>query len=376
MSSDDASDPMRVCLLNPCYWPEVQRGSERVIRELATYLLGRGHRVRLLTGHPGPPSRSVEEGLAVWRLPRILDGYLARRQVQEYVTHLPWSYLALRAGTDDVAYAAFPTDACAALRWRERSRKPVVFSYNGLPSRPVFASRRGRFRVLTEAIYGADELVVPSQASADEMERWFGRRPLVIHPGVDLDRFRPGPGRDETPTIACLAPWEDTRKRVPLVVEAFAEVRRRRPEARLLLLRPEDPRAARELASADGIELVDWSPDPASVARLYRRAWVSVLASYNEAFGLVLLEALACGTPVVAENAWGPKEIVTSPEVGRLFDGDRPAAVAEAILDALELQGNGASCREAAARFNTTRCGAEHERLFRKLVRNAARLPA
>lgn len=373
----NGGSPMRICLLNPCYWPEVQRGSERVIREVANHLIEGGHSVRLLAGHPGPPSRVVEEGLVVWRLPRVLDGYLARRGVQEYLTHLPWSYLALRTGADDLAHASYPTDACAALRAREVTGSPVVFSYNGLPNRPTFAARRGRFRLLTRAIYEADELVVPSRAAADEMERWFGRRARVIHPGVDLDLFSPGDGRAEQPTIVCAAPWEDPRKRVPLLVEAFKRVRRSRPDAKLLLVRPHDPGAARDLEREEGVELVDWVTESAGMATLYRRAWVSALASYNEAFGLVLCEALACGTPVVAEDAWGPREIVTSPDMGRLFDGDRPEDISASLLEALELSeasGTADACRHAASQFSTTRCGAEHEQLFRELTESGHRL--
>lgn len=367
----NGDSPMRICLLNPCYWPEVQRGSERVIREVANHLIEGGHSVRLLAGHPGPPTRRVEEGLVVWRLPRVLDGYLTGRRVQEYLTHLPWSYLALRAGSDDLAHASYPTDACAALRWREASGRPVVFSYNGLPSRPNFAARRGRFRLLTRAIYEADELVVPSRAAADEMERWFGRRPRVIHPGVDLTRFAPANGRAERPTIVCAAPWEDARKRVPLLVEAFKHVRRARADASLVLVRPRDPGIARRLAQEEGVELVDWVPDSAAMADLYRRAWVSALTSYNEAFGLVLCEALACGTPVVAEDAWGPREIITSPDVGRLFGGHEPEDIATSLLEALELSeasGTANACRRAALQFSTARCGAEHEQLFRELT--------
>lgn len=370
-ATEELPRSLRVCALNPCYWPEVQRGSERIVREVAHHLIARGHSARLVAGHPGPPTRKVEDGLVVWRMPRLLDRYLAGRQVQEYITHLPWTYLALRAGSDDLAWASFPTDACAALRWREVSGKPVVFSYNGLPNREVFAARRGRLKVLTRAIYGADELVVLSQTAAAAMERWFGRRPRVIYPGVDVDSFKLGDGRAEAPTIVCAAPWEDGRKRVPLLVEAFKRVRRERRDATLCLVKPHDPAVRRDLERQGGVELVDWHPDTERMARLYRRGWVSALTSYNEAFGLVLCEAMACGTPVVAENLGGPREIVTDPAVGRLFDGDEPDAVARALLEALELAkapGTPEACRNAAARFSSQRCGAEHESLFLELT--------
>jgi len=53
--------------MNPCYWPEVRRGAERFVRELANGLIERGHRPRLITSHPGRPSNRVEDGMAVLR---------------------------------------------------------------------------------------------------------------------------------------------------------------------------------------------------------------------------------------------------------------------------------------------------------------------
>ncbi|TML05366.1 MAG: glycosyltransferase family 4 protein, partial [Actinobacteria bacterium] len=48
---------MRIALLHPCYWPEVRRGTERVIRELADGLVARGHEPLLITSHPGQTAR-------------------------------------------------------------------------------------------------------------------------------------------------------------------------------------------------------------------------------------------------------------------------------------------------------------------------------
>src|SRR6185503_434110 len=98
----------------------------------------------------------------------------------------------------------------------------------------------------------------------------------------------------EHPLIVCAADAREPRKRVGLLVEAFARVRREHPRARLAL----DARTAAGI-TGDGVEHVDMTDLPA----LYRRAWVSVLPSWGEAFGLVLAEALACGTPVVGADA-------------------------------------------------------------------------
>ena len=101
---------------------------------------------------------------------------------------------------------------------------------------------------------------------------------------------------------------------------------------------------------------------------LYRRAWVSVLPSWGEAFGLVLAEALACGTPVVGADSGGIPEVLGGDErVGRLFDDDP----APALLEAIELArdpATAAACRARGETFSAARCAERHEALYRELL--------
>jgi glycosyltransferase involved in cell wall biosynthesis len=235
----------------------------------------------------------------------------------------------------------------------------------------VLAGRRLRLRLIVDAVQESDAVLALSEAAAGAMRRWLGVSPRVIYPGVDLERFSPAGERAPVPTIACAAASDDARKRVDLLARAFRRVRRERPDARLLLDMPRrEPAAADRLRSiSDGIEFFD-SP-PGGVAEVFRRAWVSALTSYNEAFGLVLVEALACGTPAVGTRDGGIPEIVDRPEVGRLFEGDDEPGLAQALLEALELAEDPATahhCRERAERFSTERCAADHVALYRELL--------
>lgn len=358
---------LRVGVLSPCFWPEVRRGTERFARELSDGLIARGHRPRLITSHPGPPSRTVEDGLPVLRLPRPPDGRLRRRLLEEHLTHVPLSYLALRAGHDDVAHALFPADALAAARWSERTGRPAVLSYMGIPDRRWLGARRGRLRALVEATRRCGATVALSHAAAAEFEHTLGVRARVIPPGVDTRAFAPGGERAEHPAIICAAAIEEPRKRVRLLVEAFELVRRERPGARLILNRPRDRAAA---PAGDGIELADLD-DRAALAAAYRSAWVSALPSLGEAFGLVLAEALACGTPVVASRLGGMPEVIGDDDsVGRLFDGDDPEALARALLEALDLAAHpatAAACRARAELFSTERTTDAYVELYREL---------
>lgn len=364
------SDPLRVALLNFAFWPEVQRGSERILHDLAVDLVELGHTPRLITSHPGAPRRSVEDGFEIirnWRPPRRP---LQLRKIDANLTHLPFTYASLRRGADDVAHAFFPTDAVASARWSRATGRPSIFAYMGIPQRNVISTPRLRMRILEEATRGTTAVTVLSRAAQEGMWRWLGVEARLIYPGVGLDLFTPGGQRDEHPTIACAAAVDDGRKRIPLLIEAFKLVRRDRPTARLLLVRPDDPHLRGELeGQSDGIEFFD--PDTTGVAGVFRRAWVSGLASYNEAFGLVLVESLASGTPVFGARDGGVPEIIDRPEVGRLFDGDEPADVARALMEALELAedpATAAHCRARAEVFSTMSGARAYEALYRELL--------
>jgi glycosyltransferase involved in cell wall biosynthesis len=363
--------PLRVALLTPCYWPEVRRGSERFARELADGLIARGHRPRLITSHPGPPSRRVEDGLPVRRHWRPPDGWLQRRMFERYLTHVPFSYLSLRLGSDDVAHAVFVTDAQAAARWSERTGRPSVFSYMGVPDRIGLTEFRLRLDLTRRAVKRCSAVTALSATAAEAFRLWLGVEARVIHPGVNLTAFQPARARAEVPTLFCGADLAEPRKRVGMLVEAFRLLRRERPRIRLVLSKPRAPGAAERFAAeAPDVELVDVD-DRAALARAYGEAWVSVLPSTGEAFGLVLAEAMACGTPVVASNILGMREVVDREEVGRLFDGDTPDDLAAALRETLELAedpATAAACRARAEHFSVDRCVEQYLELYRELL--------
>jgi glycosyltransferase involved in cell wall biosynthesis len=360
---------VKVALLNPAFWPEVQRGSERVVHDLAADMAARGHATRLITSHPGPTETSELDGFTVVRNRRPPERLLELRRIQPHLSHVPLSYRSLQRGDDDIAHAFFHTDALASVRWAQRTGRPSVFSYMGLPSRATATFGRGRMRILAHVFEHADAVVGLSRAACDALWRWWGVEARLIHPGVDVDAFsRNGVQRSEIPTIACAASPDDGRKRVPLLVDAFERVRAQRPDARLRLQAPRDP-AAREKLARPGVELYDARPD--EVGDEFARAWVTALPSREEAFGLVVVESLATGTPVVAANEAGPAEILDRDGIGRLFDEPTPEAVANALLAALELaedNGTPERARRRAADFTHERCASEHEALYQELL--------
>jgi phosphatidyl-myo-inositol alpha-mannosyltransferase len=360
-----------VALLTPRYFPEVRRGAERITHELAHGLRARGHAPRVLTSHPGPPTTGVEDGVEVVRSWRPPDGRLVRRELEDHLTHVPFSWLALRAGDDHVAQALYPTDALAAARWSRETGRPAVLAWMGLPTRRWLVLRRGRADLVRRAVRGSAAVTALSRTAADAFERELGVEARVIYPGVDLDAFQPGGERAEAPTIFCAAAIDQPQKRVELLVDAFRELRRELPDARLVLAEPDDPAAGRLVRDVPGVELRRLGHRAAEVARGYREAWVSALPSWGEAFGLVLVESLACGTPVVGSSLGAIPEVVDREEVGRLFDEDEPSGLARALREAIELSRDPATspaCRSRAEQFSSARTAAEYEALYRELI--------
>jgi glycosyltransferase involved in cell wall biosynthesis len=233
----------------------------------------------------------------------------------------------------------------------------------GIPDHSGLMARRKRLEVTVAATKRCSATVALSGAARDAFHRWLGVDAEVIAPPVDVDAFTPDPSaRAEQPTIVCAADPAEPRKRVSLLRQAFARVRREHPGARLIL----DARAT----GGDGIEprALD---DRAALAGAYREAWVSALPSTGEAFGLVLAEAMACGTPVVATDEGGMREVAESPDVGRLFDGDDPEALARALLEAIDLArdpATAAACRARAQEFSAARCTNRYLELYASLA--------
>jgi phosphatidylinositol alpha-mannosyltransferase len=331
-------------------------------------LVERGHRPRLITSHPGPTTRTVEDGFEIVRHRRRLEG-LIPPDWESHLVHLPASWLSLRRGEFDLAHAVFPTDGMLAARWSELTGRPALLTYLGVPEGPWLAAARLRRRILHRALRSCTPVAL-SRAAADEFRRSLGVDAPVIHPGVDLDVFAPGEGRADQPTIVCAAALDEPRKRVGLLIEAFELVRRRRRDARLILDTPRGSAPRPPGLDRPGIELRDLD-DRARLAATYREAWVSALPSIHEALGLVLVEALACGTPVVGTNHLGIPEVIDRDEIGRLFDGDAPAALAEALLEALDLARDPRTpeaCRRRAEDFSKERMVGAYEDLYRELL--------
>lgn len=361
---------MRIALLHPTFWPEVRRGSERLAHDLGKTLAGRGHDVALLTTHRRAADARRLGGLRVVRRRRLpeLPGMSWH---DEYVGAAPAAVIGLLRERFDLAHALYPAEAWAASLARRFGGPPFVFSFHGIVNRRYLVQRRYRLEMFKAAVAAAAETTALSEAAAEPLRRYALADPAIL-PGAVIGADFAGPiERPGEPTVLCTAALGDPRKRGALLLDAFASLRRRIPAARLVLAGGADPFSASvPQALPAGVELADLR-DTAALARAYRQAWITVLPSNDEAFGLVLVESLAAGTPIVAARSGGASEIVADERIGRSFAPDDRDDLARAMQEALELAGDARAvdaCRERARLWDWSRVVERYEGVYRSAL--------
>lgn len=242
-----------------------------------------------------------------------------------------------------------------------------------------------RWRYLPPLLYRvyreADGIVANSMGTADELAYWTGlsreRIRVIYNPVVtprlkEMSRARPQHPwlRDdrEAPvvlTVGRLVPMKDHAT----LLRAFARLRAGRP-VRLLILGEGKWRSslrwlAAELGVTADVDMPGWTTNPyAHMAH----ADLFVLSSREEGFGNVLVEALACGCPVVATDCpSGPAEILDHGRYGTLVPPGDDEAMAKAMAGALDVPVDASMLAQRAATFSQARSADEHLKLFENL---------
>jgi teichuronic acid biosynthesis glycosyltransferase TuaC len=274
------------------------------------------------------------------------------------------------------AHYFYPDGVAAALLGRSL-RRPVVITARGTDINLISRYRMAR-RWIRWAAQRAAGVVAVSEALRDRLIELGvpGSRIEVLRNGVDLDLFAPrdrqaarealglNPGGPILTSVGWLVP----RKGHDLAIRATALL----PEATLLIVgEGEEDVALRRLAQALGlagrVRFLGSIPQK-RLADVYNAADVLVLASIREGLPNVVLEALACGTPVVATAVWGTPEIVAAPVAGRLVTDRTPETLARAIRDLLADAPARAAVRAYAERFDWGPTTAGQLRLFRSIL--------
>ncbi|MCS3662049.1 glycosyltransferase family 4 protein [Salinibacter ruber] len=272
----------------------------------------------------------------------------------EYCRYQPRSVLTERlrsydlvqivAGTPAWAHVTRPLDVPVALQVATLAREERSWVFDG-QWRPKALWRQAMVR-LTDRL---DHTALRHVGAAFVENQWMHDH-LAAHmppdnvifapPGVDTEQFVSGPPPSQGEHILSVGRFEDPRKNVTLLFEAYAALRDRTESVPPLVLagRSAPTDAAWVRAEALGIrDAVTFRENVSmdELARLYRTAALYVVSSDEEGLGLTILEAMASGRPVVSTACGGPSTTVLDGETGRLVPVGDAEALAGAMADVI-----------------------------------------
>jgi glycosyltransferase involved in cell wall biosynthesis len=241
-------------------------------------------------------------------------------------------------------------------------------------------NRRVFTTVMRTACARADRIIASSTGVADDLIESVGStaaRIRVVHNPVDVREVtsaarEPIDSADESrwqrPVVVAAGRLAEA-KNYPLLIEAFALLRRRMPATLFILGTGDQEANLRALIAAhglaDSVHLCGFRRNPWSYIA---RADVFALTSHYEGFGNVLVEAMACGVPVVATRSAGTLEVITSGADGLVVDQHEPVAFANALATVIEdgaLRAQmAATARQHAERYRTDTIAGDYERVL------------
>lgn len=349
--------PLKVCIVTTAFprWEGDAQGS--FIWEAVRSVARAGAQVRVIAMHaPGAATCETIQGIEVirprylpkesWEILRREGGGLPimwRRKKWARLLFLPFAAVhtlaVVRHARDcDLVHANWTLSAAAANLGRLIHRRPVVATLQGSDIFQVPRSKPGKW-FTQRALAPCDRVIVLSQA-LKQATAALGVPPArltVVPNGVNTAEFSPGRPEEREDLILFVGSLIP-RKAANVLLDALPGVLGKHPSYRLVLLGDgPDEQSLRIQATGLGLDdkvtFLGFRPQ-AEVRALMRRARVFVLPSLEEGLGVVLLEALACGTPIVASGVDGIVDVVI-PDVGVLVPPADPRALARGILQVL-----------------------------------------
>ena len=365
---------MKALLLTREYPPHVYGGAGVVVDQLSRALAQRmAVEVRCFGDRQpgGAPEGVTVRGYTPWdRLRAGPDG-------PRFAPALETLSIGLAMARDpvdaDVAHAHTWYADMAGLWIRTLHRIPLVVTLHSIePLRPWKADQLGSGYLLSSwiektVVEAADRVIAVSGRMRDDILAHFGADParvVVIHNGIDPERFRRTEQRDALDRLGVRPPYVlfvgriTDQKGIFHLLEAATRLP---PGVQVVLCAsaPDTPeieaRLRRAVSAHPNVVWINEMVPHDVVTQLYSHAAVFACPSVYEPFGLINLEAMACETPVVASAVGGILEVVVDGETGLLVEPARPDVLAEALTRVLANPALGRSMGRAGRRRVETR---------------------
>ncbi|HET8978945.1 MAG TPA: glycosyltransferase [Solirubrobacteraceae bacterium] len=340
---------MRIAVVSPYSWT-YPGGVTRHIEALAECLIAGGHHVRVLAPYDPPDlsSKVLHRGadpqpLAapdyVVPLGRTI-GFKANGAVSNLSitpSGIATLHKELRTGRFDVVHVHEPVAPMTGWSATELTRLPLVGTFHSYSERPLpnaMANLFGAWRILNRL----HVRIAVSEAAAWTGRRWFGGHYRVIPNGVHVDpevlaRAGTSPSTDRLRVVFVGQSVE--RKGLPLLLRSFEALREHIP-TELTVIGPSREELAPLMLDDRGVRVLGKVDDARKREELERADVLCAPSLRGESFGMVLTEAFAAGTPVVASDIAGYRDVVRNGVDGVLVPPADPQALAEALRDLWE----------------------------------------
>ncbi|SEL42808.1 Phosphatidylinositol alpha-mannosyltransferase [Blastococcus sp. DSM 46786] len=353
---------MRIGLVCPYRW-DVPGGVQYHVRDLAGTLRGMGHHVEVLT--PAQHEESVTDPWLTFAgrtVPVPYNGSMASLQFGPVSAARVRRWL--RDGRFDVVHVHEPATPSVSLLVCMIATGPIVATFHAATTRSKWLAAVGPMaRPWLEKISG--RIAVSDFARRVQVEH-LGGDAVILPNGVHVPFFADGPalpglgrGRGGPPTIGFVGRFDEPRKGLPVLLEAMRSVVREHPGTRLLIAGRGD---AEQLWSMVGAELRPHVTLLGEVSEADKAALLRSVDVYcapnllGESFGVILIEAMAAGAPVVASDLDAFVRVLDDGAAGVVVRRDDPAALGQALSDLLADPGRRAELAargsRAAARYD------------------------
>jgi phosphatidylinositol alpha-mannosyltransferase len=328
---------VKVGLACPYTW-DVPGGVQAHVRDLAEALISAGHDVSVITPADDDeklPPYAVDAGRALpvpynGSVARLLMGPVSATRVRRW----------LREHDFDVLHAHEPTAPSIGLLACMLADGPIVGTFHtSNPRSKILTAAQGALQPQLEKLRAR---IAVSEAARRTIVEHLGSDAILIPNGVAVARFagaEPLAGYvRRPPTVAFLGRIDEPRKGLDVLLAALPALAVRVPDVRLVVAGPGDVAAVRSRLDADLRGRVDLLGlvSEADKPRVFASADVYCAPNTGqESFGIVLLEAMAAGTPVVASDIGAFRRVLDDGRAGRLFGVGEPAQLADALADLL-----------------------------------------
>lgn len=271
------------------------------------------------------------------------------------------------------AHYLFP-DGIVAAELGKAFNKPFIMTARGSDVTEI-GQFPGPRKMIQYALAAASHTVTVSNNLRTDLIAMGGeeRRITTLRNGVDLERFSEK-NREANRKIfgggpiLLFAGWLIPRKRLDLVLQVTVRI----PKLRTVIV-GDGPLKEQLMGMCKELEISDrvifaGQKQPEEMADYYSAADILLLPSDREGWANVLLEAMACGTPVVTRAVGGAPDFITKPEAGRVVDSDKPDALTAAVVDLLKKSPKRAATRAFAEKFDWRSTSAGQEKIFRLAI--------